>query len=263
MVNDASTRPPDGPWFNEIAAFLGEAYWAPNTTRVQSFTAGTEQEVSFLVDELGLAAGMRVLDAGCGPGRHALALAARGIEVVGVDLSPDFMALARAAAGDLPVEFAVADVRELAYDTEFDAAICLCQGGFGLLGGRDTEHEVLARFARSLRPGGRLAVSAFSAYFAVRHLESGDAFDAAHGVNHERATLRNAAGDERVSDLWTTCYTPRELRLLAHAAGLRVDAVYGVTPGRYGRTAPSVDLPEHLLVATRRAAGVSPRESGE
>ena len=61
-----------------IAAFLGDAYWAPNTTRVQAFTTGTEQEVDFLVDALGLDGESRVLDAGCGPGRHALALARAG-----------------------------------------------------------------------------------------------------------------------------------------------------------------------------------------
>ena len=81
-------------WFNEIAAFLGDAYWAPGTTRVQAFTVGTEQEVDFLVDALALGPGARVLDAGCGPGRHSLSLARRGIDVVGVDLSPDFIALA-------------------------------------------------------------------------------------------------------------------------------------------------------------------------
>ena len=43
--------------------------------------------------------GMRVLDVGCGPGRHSLALARRGIDVVGVDHSPDFVA-ARADAAD-------------------------------------------------------------------------------------------------------------------------------------------------------------------
>jgi cyclopropane fatty-acyl-phospholipid synthase-like methyltransferase len=242
---------PEGPWFNEIARFLGPAYWAPESTRVQAFTTGTANEIDFLVAELGLEPGMRVLDAGCGPGRHSLALAERGINVVGVDLAPEFIELARASAGDLRVEFRVGDVREINERDTYDAIICLCQGGFGLLGGGDREHDVITRFGRALRPGGRLAVSAFSSYFAVRHLESGDTFDAATGVNHESATIRDAAGTERTFDLWTTCYTPRELELLATRAGLRVDDVYGVAPGRYARTPPSIDVPEHLLVATR------------
>src|SRR5215218_1037002 len=112
---------PSGPWFNEIARFLGKAYWAPDTGRVMAFTKGTEQEVAFLVDALGLHEGERVLDVGCGPGRHALALARRGIDVVGVDLSEDFVALAREAAkGEGPeARFEVGDVRDLAYDAEF------------------------------------------------------------------------------------------------------------------------------------------------
>ena len=84
MNSSASTRAPSGPWFNEIARHLGKAYWAPGTGRVAAFTKGTEQEVAFLVDALGLEAGERVLDVGCGPGRHALALAHRGFDVVGV-----------------------------------------------------------------------------------------------------------------------------------------------------------------------------------
>jgi SAM-dependent methyltransferase len=246
---------PTGAWFNEIAAFLGDAYWAPNTTRVQAFTTGTEQEIDFLVDALGLDGESRVLDAGCGPGRHALALAQRGIAVVGVDLSPEFVGLARAAAESLGVadrvRFEIGDVRRLEFADEFDAVICLCQGGFGLLGGGADEGAVLARFARALRSGGRLAVSAFNAYFALRHMEAGDTFDAARGVNHERAQLRDAAGAEREFDLWTTCFTPRELELLAAAAGLRVVAVHGVTPGRYRANPPSIDQPEFLLLARR------------
>ncbi len=254
-----SASVPEGPWFNEVARFLGDAYWAPATTRVQAFTTGTRQEVEFLVDALELRPGMRVLDAGCGPGRHALELAARGISVVGVDLSPEFVELARAATGDLPAEFRVGDIRALGFDAEFDAVICLCQGGFGLLGGGDGETAALRQLAGALRPGGRLALSAFSAYFAVRHLESGDTFDAATGVNHELADLENRAGEHATFDLWTTCFTPRELRLLAERVGLHVDALYGVTPGRYAAVPPSLDLPEHLLVATRPGAGVSPR----
>ncbi|MDQ1521637.1 MAG: hypothetical protein QOI55_2710, partial [Actinomycetota bacterium] len=242
----SEVTPPSGAWFNPLAAFLGPAYLR------NAFTLGTEQEVGFLVEELRLDPGMRVLDVGCGPGRHALALARRGIEVVGVDLSPDFVALAResVSAETSSATFEIGDVRDLDYDAEFDAVICLCQGGFGLLGGADDE-AVFERFTRALRTGGRLACSAFSSYFVVRHLEPHDTFDPTTGVNHEHATLRDTEGKEREFDLWTTCFTAREIRLVAERAGLVVDAIYGVTPGRYGRTPVNVDLPELLLLACR------------
>ena len=251
-VTQSQSGPPEGPWFNELAAFVGPAYWAPHTSRVQAFAAGTEQEVGFLVDSFGLTPGRRVLDVGCGPGRHALALARRGIEVVGIDLSPDFIDLATgwAAAETLPARFHVADVRSLAYDGEFDAVVCLCQGGFGLLGG-DDDAAIVARLARALRPGGRLALTAFSSYFVVAHLEPGETFDARTGVLHERTTVRNETGMDREFDLWTTCFTARELRLLAEAVGLVDVSVTSVAPGAYGHDPVTLDRPELLLLAQR------------
>src|SRR3978361_684224 len=103
-------------WFNAIAEVLGPKYWAPDTGRVMAFTKGTEQEVEFLVDALGLAPGMRVLDVGCGPGRHSLALAHRGYDVVGLDHSAEFVRLAREAAaadGQGSATFEELDVRDL------------------------------------------------------------------------------------------------------------------------------------------------------
>ena len=232
-----------GAWFNPVARFLGPAYLR------NAFTKGTEQEVGFLVDALGLTSGQRVLDVGCGPGRHALSLARRGLDVVGVDLSPEFVTLAREAATHegLDATFEVLDVRDLAFEHSFDAAICLCQGGFGLLGGRD-EVDVFSRIVRAMRPGGGLAVSAFHAPFAIRHLEAGETFDPATGVLHEVATVRNEDGDEQPFDLWTTCFTARELELLAAGAGVVLDGVYGVAPGRYRVAPPNLDAPELLLV---------------
>jgi SAM-dependent methyltransferase len=237
---------PDGTWFDEIAAFLGPAYLR------NAFTKGTEQEVDFLVEVLGLAPGDRVLDVGCGPGRHALALARRGMAVLGVDASDSFVALARdaARAEGLDARFEVLDVRAMQREDEFEAAICLCQGGFGLLGGRD-EIDVFGRIVRAVAPGGGLALSAFHAPFAVRHLEVGETFDAATGVLHERATVRDPTGAEREFDLWTTCFTARELELLADGAGMQEVAVHGVAPGRYRAAPPDLDAPELLLVARR------------
>ena len=70
---------------------------------------------------------------------------------------------------------------------------------------------------------------------------------------HERSTVRNEDGEEEVFDLWTTCFTTRELELLARRAGLDVVGVHGVTPGRYGTAPPTLDDPELLLLARRRA----------
>jgi len=94
-------------------------------------------------------------------------------------------------------------------------------------------------------------VSGFSAYFQVRWLEGGDTFDADAGVNHEVTEIRDEAGTVAPADLWTTCFTPRELRLLAAAAGLVVEAVWSVAPGAYARAAASIATPEFLLVARR------------
>ena len=242
-------------WFEDLADHLGAAYLR------YSFTKGTEQEVAFLVDALGLEPGMRVLAVGCGPGRHANALGARGIEVGGVDISQRFIDIARAAAPD-GVTYQRIDARRLTFDGEFDAAISLCQGAFGLAAGGaavdgpiDPDGVVLDGMARALRPGAPVALSAFSAYFQVRWLDpERGSFDAERGVNHERTEIRDESGRVTETDLWTTCFTPRELRLLAARSGLEVEHLWAVRPGEYGRRTPDIDHEEFLLVARRPLA---------
>ena len=238
--------PPGHHWFEALADFVGPAYLR------YSFTKGTEQETAFLIDALGLGPGAVVLDVGCGPGRHAHALARRGCSVVGIDISERFVSLATAEAPS-GATFVRADARALPVRPVFDAAVSLCQGGFGLPTDprAPDDGSVLAAMAAALRPGGQLALTAFSSYFMVRHLEEGDAFDVAMGVNYESAPVKDEAGDERQFDLWTACYTPRELRLLAAEAALDVVAMWSVTPGRYERCSPDLDHPELLLIAQR------------
>jgi SAM-dependent methyltransferase len=242
-------------WFEPLADHLGPAYLR------YSFTKGTDQEVAFLVEALDLRPGQRVLDVGCGPGRHAHALARAGLEVVGVDISRCFVDLAQA---DAPpgATFRRLDARALPFEAEFDAAISLCQGAFGLSGGPaaasppvltagDGDRAVLEGIGRALRPGGVAAVSAFSAYFQVRWLEDTDSFDADGGVNHEHTEVRDESGRVVPAELWTTCFTPRELRLLAEHAGLQVRTIWSVEPGGYAANPPTIDTPELLLLAER------------
>lgn len=257
-----------GHWFEPVADHLGEAYLR------YSFTKGTVGEVDSLLELTGVAPGSRVLDVGCGPGRHALELAERGYEVVGVDISKTFVELAQSGAAerDLPgASFQVGDARSLAFESEFDLVISLCQGAFGLTGGPaadgpDGRHDdllmeldepVLAGMARALRPGGVVALSAFSAYFQLRFEEETDRFEAVRGVNEESTVVRSPDGTEQPVKLWTTCYTPRELRLLARAVGLTPIALHGVTPGRYSAAPPTTDCPEFLLVANRPEVAIN------
>lgn len=231
-------------WFEDLADHLGAAYDR------YAHTKGTVQEIDHVVAVLGLQAGERVLDVGCGTGRHALELGRRGVAVHGVDISERFVDIARRRASDPLVTFERGDARSMGFDAVFDAAICLCQGGFGMMTADGDDAAVVAGMARALRPGGRLALSAFNAYFAVRYHDDAE-FDAATGVSHEVTEIRSETGERRSVDLWTGCYTPRELRLLLAANGLVVDSVASVEPGAYGTDPPTTDSPEFLAIAHR------------
>lgn len=231
-------------WFEDLADHMGEAYLR------YSFTKGTVQEVDYVVNALGLQPGDRVLDVGCGPGRHAHELARRDIVVHGIDVSERFVEIATSRAPD-GATFERVDARRLDFDGEFDAAICLCQGAFGLMTADGEDEVVVSGIARALRHGGRMALSAFSSYFVVRHWDGAD-FDADTGVNHERTEIRSETGAARTVDLWTGCYTPRELRLLLDAHGVSVDSVSSVEPGAYGSEPPTADTAEFLVLGTKR-----------
>jgi SAM-dependent methyltransferase len=231
------------PWFEPLADHMGAAYDR------YAHTKGTAQEVDHVVEVLSLVPGQRVLDVGCGTGRHAHELARRGIAVHGVDISERFIQIATDGAPD-GATFERGDARTLVFDADFDAVICLCQGAFGMMTADGEDAAVIVGLAAALRPGARLALSAFNAYFAVKYHDDAE-FDADTGVSHERTEIRSESGEPKTVDLWTGCYTPRELRLLLGMYGLTVDSISSVEPGSYGSDPATIESPEFLVVAQR------------
>ncbi|HET7481674.1 MAG TPA: class I SAM-dependent methyltransferase [Actinomycetota bacterium] len=245
-MSDAPAHPGD-PYFATVGNRLGVEYLR------YSFTKGTRQEVAFILEVLGLPAGARVLDVGCGPGRHAIPLAEAGLAVTGVDVSERFLEIARDAASERGLGGRLAlyecDVRQMPFDDEFDAVISICQGGFGLMG--EDDGLVLRRMMEATKPGGKVLLTAFSAYFEMRAQRAAATFDADRGIVHERSTIATEAGPKEEVDLWTGVYTPRELRLLAIGVGLVPESIWSVEPGSFARRAPDLEHPEFMMLARR------------
>jgi 2-polyprenyl-3-methyl-5-hydroxy-6-metoxy-1,4-benzoquinol methylase len=121
---------------------------------------------------LGAQGGERVLDMACGTGRHSHELARRGFEVVGVDISPDLLAIAEAdaEAESLSASFVAADLRELAFDAEFDFVLNLNDGAIGYFETEEENHRTFEVIAAALRPGGGNLLQLPNVLYAETHL---------------------------------------------------------------------------------------------
>jgi SAM-dependent methyltransferase len=99
----------------------------------------------------------RILDLACGSGRHSLELRRRGFDVVGVDISPELIEIARRDAdeAELEVEFVRADLRDLTYEEQFDLVLNLNDGAIGYLESDEENRRTFEVISRALRPGGR------------------------------------------------------------------------------------------------------------
>ena len=119
-----------------------------------------------------------VLDAGCGTGRVAVELSRRGVDVVGVDLDPGFVAAARRKAPG--IEWHQDDLATVALGRRFD--VIVLAGNVMIFLAPGTEAAVLANLAAHLAPGGRL-IAGFTLDAARLPLEAFDHAAAVSGLS--------------------------------------------------------------------------------
>jgi SAM-dependent methyltransferase len=221
----------------------------------------TKADVERIVETLDLISGDKVLDAPCGHGRIANQLAERGLEVTGIDATPEFIDIARehASQRDLDVDFRVGDLRALGTDGPFDAVVCWFTS-FGYFDDSGNQ-DVLDEFARVLRPGGKLGIETLhhdgfvrrftTSSFASTTFRGEDVmidtsvFDPVTGrIQTDRVVYRD--GEVRKSQHEVRLPTIPEFEQWLGAAGF-VDMKY------FGddRSPPTVDDMRVVVVATR------------
>ncbi len=135
------------------------------------FTKGTLGECNFLETEINYNKAFKILDIGCGTGRHSIELAKRGYQVTGFDLSKVQIDKAKenAEKQGVSVDFFVADAREKQFENQFDLAIMLCEGGFSLMETDEMNFEILKNAALSLKKGGKLIFTTLNGLFPLFH----------------------------------------------------------------------------------------------
>jgi SAM-dependent methyltransferase len=226
------------------------------------FTTDSVREAAFLVELLDLPPGASILDIGCGTGRHAVELAKAGFAVTGVDLSSGMLREARAAAERVGVQLELVQADATSFDLgrEFDAAVCLCEGSFGLLGSDDAfEHDaaILRRALAALRPGGSFVLTLLNGMRMIRDatpekVERG-AFDPATLAESFEMEWQAEDGP-RSLPFRERGYVPSEVVLLCRGAGFAVEHVWGGTAGNWGRRPVELDEMEIMAVLRRPPA---------
>ena len=198
------------------------------------WAADMTEDVGWYV-ELAQAAREPIVELAVGSGRVAIEIARRtGKRVIGIDLSPKMLAVARERGDGLPLDLREGDMRELELDEQVELVICPFRSMYHLPTWRD-RRTVFERVAASLAPGGRFAwnVFAYSATLAA----------ALDGKRVERAQGRweivtNVPADSRIDitrgrdlerlgtfSLWWS--TRREWDGLIDGAGLELEGLYG------------------------------------
>jgi 2-polyprenyl-3-methyl-5-hydroxy-6-metoxy-1,4-benzoquinol methylase len=232
------------------------------------FTQGTSGECDFIEAEIGFDKQVKILDIGCGTGRHAIELTKRGYKITGVDLSDSQLERAKAKAAEqgLQIDFRKLDARNLPFNNEFDLAIMLCEGGFSLMETDEMNYQILESATKSLKDGGKLIFTSLNGLFPLFHsvkdfLESqkqeGNAgyeisFDLLTFREKNLISIEDDSGLIRNLECSERYYVPSEITWLLKSLNFKTVDIFGSKLGAYSRNDKlTTDDFEMLVIAEK------------
>jgi 2-polyprenyl-3-methyl-5-hydroxy-6-metoxy-1,4-benzoquinol methylase len=218
----------------------------------EPFVQGTEGECDFIEAEISGDKSLRILDIGCGTGRHAIELTKRGYNVVGVDLSEGQIKRAKEKAQEagLTIDFQTQDARNLPFDGEFDLAIMLCEGGFSLMETDEMNFEILKNANKALKDNGKLIFTTLNGLFPLFHsvkefYESQQkedqskykecSFDLMTFRDHNTAVIEDDSDNKRELKCNERYYVPSEITWLLKSIGFNKIDIFGAKLGAFSR----------------------------
>ena len=234
-------------WYEELFVNYGMKY------DNESFAQGTVGECDFIEREIEYNKAARILDIGCGTGRHSIELARRGYSVVGIDLSESLLKRAKEKASEqkLQIVFQKHDARSLPFLREFDLVIMLCEGAFPLMETDEMNFQILQNAANALKPKGKLIFTTLNGLFPLFHsvkefldseTKEGNAkcgslsFDLMTFREHSTVYVEDDLGNKKELQCNERYYVPSEITWLLRTLNFRTVDIYGAKLGTFSRT---------------------------
>jgi 2-polyprenyl-3-methyl-5-hydroxy-6-metoxy-1,4-benzoquinol methylase len=248
-------------WYEELFKNYSEKY------ENESFTGGTIGEVDFIEKEIASNKSCKILDLGCGTGRHSIELSRRGYLVTGIDLSEAMINKARSKAmkENLQIDFHVGDARDFSFRELFDLVIMICEGAFPLMETDEMNYSIIKNAFSSLNPGGKLIFTTLNGLFPLFHsvkdfINSGSEHDQTFENSFDLMSFRNYSvyetEDDNGNKIILKCnerfYVPPEITWLLKSAGFSKSEIFGCKLGAFSRdnNLTSEDF-EMLIIAVR------------
>ena len=204
----------------------------------ECFVQGTIGECDFIEQEINRDKSLKIIDVGCGTGRHSIELAKRGYQIAGIDLSESQLKRAREKAKDhgVEIDFQKHDARNLPFECEFDLAIMLCEGGFPLMETDEMNFEILKNVTTALKDNGKLIFTTLNGLFPLHHSdEISGTFDLMTFREHNTHAFEDDLGNKKELKCNERYYVPSEISWLLKTLEYKEINIFGAKLGAYSR----------------------------